>query len=175
MSPNRRVALMGLMTAASVAGGYLLAGLPNVEIISLLLFSSGFLLGTRDGAVTGAASGLLYTTLNPYGPAHPAVAAAQIAAFALFGAAGALLRSRVAWRWGRLSAGAVLFVLGASLTALYDIGTNVAFGLVIGQVKGTIVTGIPFLIVHVVSNAAIFIVVGVPLLSLLRRRPVEAP
>lgn len=174
MSSNRRVALMALMTAASVSAGYLLAGIPNVEGLSLLLVVSGSLLGVRDGAATGAASGFLYTTLNPYGPAHPAVAVAQVLAFGLLGASGALLRSRLAWSGGRYTAGALLLVLGVAMTALYDLATNVAFGLVIGQVRATILAGIPFLAVHVASNAAIFLLVGLPLLVLLRRRPVEA-
>jgi hypothetical protein len=173
MSPNRRVALMGLMTAASVSAGYLLAGVPNVEVISLLLVVSGFMLGLRDGAATGAAAGFLYTTLNPYGPAHPAVAVAQVVGFTALGASGSLLRSRAAWSGGRVTAAVFLVVVGATLTALYDLATNAAFGLVIGQVRATVLAGLPFLGIHVVSNAAIFLVVGVPLLVLLRRRPLE--
>jgi energy-coupling factor transport system substrate-specific component len=174
MSSNRRIALMGLMTAASVSAGYLLAAIPNVEGLSFLLVVSGFLLGFRDGAMTGAASGLIYTVLNPYGPAHPAVAVAQVAACAALGAAGALLRAPVLWSAGRYAMGAFLLVLGIVLTGVYDVATNVAYGLVIGQVRATLALGIPFLLTHVVSNAIIFVVIGVPLLEMLRRRPVEA-
>jgi len=173
MSPNRRVALMGLMTAASVSAGYLLAAIPNVEGLSFLLVVSGFLLGFRDGAMTGAASGFIYTVLNPYGPAHPAVAVAQVVVCALLGASGALLRARLVWSGGRSAAGALLLVLGIVLTGIYDVATNVAYGLVIGQVRATLAMGVPFLLTHVVSNAVIFVVIGVPLLEMLRR-PVEA-
>jgi hypothetical protein len=174
MSPNRRIALMGMLASLGVTAGYLLAGLPNVELISLVLFTAGFLLGARDGAVTGGASGLLYTVLNPYGPAHPAVSAAQVAGFAIIGAAGALARPGVIWSRGPLPAAALLGLLGALFTALYDLLTNAAFGWIIGQVRATVLLGIPFLVIHVVSNAAIFAVVGSSLLSVLRRRPLEA-
>lgn len=174
MSPNRRIALMGMLASLGVTAGYLLAGLPNVELISLVLFASGFLLGARDGAITGGAAGLLYTVLNPFGPAHPVVSIAQAAGFALVGAGGALVRPNAVWSRGPVPVAALLGVLGAVLTAAYDIATNTAFGWIIGQVRATVLLGIPFLVIHVVSNAVIFAVVGSALLSVLRRRPLEA-
>ena len=74
---TRRATLAGLLVALIVAAGYSLAGVPNVELVTLLVFVSGFLLGPRLGLAVGATSWGLYSLLNPMGAAVPPVLAVR--------------------------------------------------------------------------------------------------
>ena len=69
--------------------------------------------------------------------------------------------------WGRLTvsrrgvaAPVALGVIGAALTAVYDLATNVAIGISFSQVLPTLVAGIPFSIIHILANALIFALGG---------------
>ena len=51
MNSTRRALLASLLIALTVAAGQALAGVPNIELVTLLVFLSGFLLGRRTGAI----------------------------------------------------------------------------------------------------------------------------
>lgn len=143
--------------------------MPNFETITLVVFGAGVLLGFRDGALVGLLTMLLYTLLNPYGPAPPLVMLAQVAGCALTGAGGALFGRLGASDW---PAGARAVALGTSaliLTATYDLLTNVATGLVFGQMRYWLVAGIPFSLWHIGFNVALFVALGTPLAGVLGR------
>jgi hypothetical protein len=55
------------------------------------------------------------------------------------------------------------------LTAVYDLLTNVATGLVFGQMKYWLIAGIPFSLWHIGFNVALFVTLGVPLAGVLGR------
>jgi hypothetical protein len=165
---SRRIAYAALLVAAGLTGAYA-ESIPNFEILTLTAFSSGVLLGARDGAVVGGFTMLVFTLLNPYGPAHPAVMAAQVLGMAVAGLGGAVFAGlglparAVAWRAAALVTAAIV------ITAAFDLATNAASGLVYGQVVPWIVAGIPFSLMHVGYNAALFAAVGTPLVPLLAR------
>src|SRR6476646_7192428 len=84
----RRLSYAALMVAAGLTGVYA-ETIPNFEVLTLVVFCAGVLLGARDGALVGGVSMLLFSVLNPYGPAPPLVTAAQVLGSALAGVAGA--------------------------------------------------------------------------------------
>ena len=143
--------------------------MPNFESITLVVFGAGILLGARDGVLVGSLTMLLYTSLNPYGPAPPVVMVAQVLGCALSGLGGAMFARlggpgwAVAWR----AFGLAVFAL--VLTALYDLLTNVATGLVFGQMRYWLIAGIPFSLWHIGFNVALFVTLGVPLAGVLGR------
>ena len=59
-----RIALFAAMTAAL---GFLLAPIPNVELVTFCLFAGGSLLGARGGSAAALLAVALYFGLNPYG------------------------------------------------------------------------------------------------------------
>lgn len=114
-----------LLTALCVAIAYAFAPVPNVELLSAAVFTSGVLLGARRGAAVGAVSEGLYSAFNPYGMAPPPLYAAQLVGFALIGGAGgALARPLRASRLGVQVA--LCAVAGFVLTLVYDVLTNSA-------------------------------------------------
>ena len=75
---TRELVQTALLVAVSVAVGYLLAPVPNFELISACIFTAGVLQGVRRGAVVGALAELLYSSLNPYGAAPLPLLVSQV-------------------------------------------------------------------------------------------------
>jgi hypothetical protein len=165
---SRRLAYMALLTAACLAGAYAPRP-PDFEIQTLGIFGAGVLLGSRDGAVVGTLTMLVYSLMNPYGPAHPFVTLAQVLGEAVagltggcFGAMG-LYGRRVAVR------GVLLGGIALGLTLWFDLVTNVATGLVVGQMRVVLLQGIPFALWHCGTNLLLFVLLGTPLVAVFGR------
>jgi hypothetical protein len=169
---TRSVATLGMLTALVAALGFLLSGVPNIELMTLATFVTGALLGAARGAAVGAGAMAIFSGFNPYGMAPPPVYAMQVAGFAGIGAAGGALGGRVdllrPGAAGRIAAGgATGFLLAVAYGALTNLGTAWAAGL---DVWPTMIGGIAFGIWHAVWNAVVFAAAGPPLLAALRRR-----
>jgi len=143
--------------------------IPNFESLTLVAFCAGVLLGLRDGVVVGALTMLLYTLLNPYGPAPPLVMIAQVFGMAIAGASGAMFARLGGARWPAWTRAWSLALLALVITAIYDFSTNLATGLVFGQIRYWLVAGIPFSLWHIGLNVALFAAVGTPLAAVLAR------
>lgn len=62
-----RIALIGTFTALSIVLGYLLAEIPNIEVFTMMIFLSGFIMSKKEGAIIGLLSGFIFTTFNLLG------------------------------------------------------------------------------------------------------------
>lgn len=163
-----RLSTAAVLIAASIALGYLLAGVPNVEGMSAVAFLAGCILGMGGGALVGAVSIALFSVLNPLGPPLPHVLVGQVAGMALIGVSGHL--------WRKLAAivprpEAVASGLGALLTLVYGVLADYGFAASMGRWRDpwpVIIAGIPFSTIHIVSNAIIFF--GVSVFALRRYR-----
>jgi len=60
-----------------VAAGYLLAGVPGVELMTLVAVLAGIALGPGRGALAGALAETVYSLGSPYGIAAPPLLAAR--------------------------------------------------------------------------------------------------
>ena len=152
------------MVAAGLTGVYS-EPIPNFEVLTLVVFSSGVLLGETDGMLVGAISELIYTLLNPYGAAHPLVMFSQILGMTVAGGAGGM-----AARFGLSSRpvvvrAALLGLAAVVLTSFFDLVTNLASGIVTGQMRLILLGGIPFFLFHVGTNVVLFAVIGTPLVG----------
>jgi hypothetical protein len=150
-----------MLVALGVALGFLLAGVPNVEGISAVSFFAGCHLGARGGATVGGLTIGLFSLFNPLGPPLVQVLAAQVLGMGLVGASGHLWRL-LAQKIPRPEVLAV--ILGAALTFIYGILTDYGFAVAIGRWREplpVIVAGLPFSVLHIVSNSLIFGGLGV--------------
>jgi hypothetical protein len=137
--------------------------IPNFEVLTLVVFCSGILLGARDGMLVGAVTMLVYSLLNPYGAVHPLVTASQVAGESAAGLAGAWF-ARAGGPARSVPVRALLLALTAVvLTLFFDFVTNLATGILFGQVRVTLIGGIPFALWHVATNVGLFAVIGTPL------------
>jgi hypothetical protein len=163
---TRRLSYAALMVALGLTGVYA-EQIPNFEVLTLVVFASGVMLGARDGAVVGIVTMLVYSLLNPYGPAHPLITVAQVAGEALAGVAGGISAGLGLGRI-RPSARALFLVpAGIVLTGVYDLLTNLATAALFGQWRATLIGGIPLSLWHMGTNAVLFGALGVPLVAVL--------
>jgi hypothetical protein len=165
---SRRLSYAALLIAAGLTGVYA-ETIPNFEVLTLVVFCSGVLLGARDGGLVGGLTMLVYSLMNPYGPAHPVVTAAQVTGNALTGVAGAAFAGLGFAARPPAVRAAALVVFGIVVTASYDLLTNVATGLVFGQMHAWLLGGIPFALWHIASNIALFAALGTPLVAVFAR------
>jgi hypothetical protein len=170
---ERVVILAALFTALSVALGFLLAGIPNVELMSLTVFMAGFFCGARLGTAVGGISILLFSLLNPLGPAPAPLLAAQIAGFVVIGAAGGLIGPRL--NPARASSVVIGAAAGFVLTLAYDLITTLASAFVALGVdrfgdgfRGMFLAGAIFIAWHVGINTAVFGAAVVPIMRAVR-------
>ncbi len=173
---TRDLVHIALLVALCAALGYLMAGVPNVELISAAVFTSGSLQGVRRGALIGAAAELIYAGLNPYGVSPLPLYAAQVAGMSAIGAGGgALSRALAARPWAvrvALAGGS-----GFVLTLLYDVLTNSAIWLGARESSrwvAVVLAGLsfPFPLAHALGNTVGFALVTPAVRSaLLRRSP----
>ena len=155
----RRLSYAALLVAAGLTGAYA-ETIPNFEILTLVTFCSGVLLGARGGAFVGGLMMLVFSLLNPYGPVHPLVTLSQVLGelpagllggwFAAAGLAERGIRTRVL----------ILSVAAIVLTTWFDLVTNIATALIYGQMRIWLLQGIPFALIHIGTNVALFALLG---------------
>ncbi len=170
---ERTVILAALFVALSVALGFLLAGIPNVELMTLAVFMGGISCGARLGGAIGALSSLIFSLLNQFGPAPAPLLIAQVAGFALIGSGGGIVGPHLSP--ARASGAGASAAAGFALTFVYDALTTVATAFValgasrfIEGLWGVALAGIGFVAVHIGVNTAIFAVAVPPLMRAVR-------
>jgi len=154
---------MGFFIALSLALGFALAHIPNVELITLTIFISGCLLGKGKGVIIGMVAMTLFAFFNPLGPAVIPVAIAQVIGMGYIGFSGGIIGSRMKGIKSAWVRGTFLAVGGFFLTLFYDFLTNLAVALAFGLWErwyAVVIGGIAFSLIHIVSNTFIFAIVG---------------
>ena len=171
---TRQIVLLTVMSALCV-GIQLTPRPPNVEFTSLIIFLIGAVFGVSFGATLGILVMFINGFLSPWGFAG-LLLPFQIGGMVIIGIVGGLYgrtmtNSRDARSYFEIA------VLGAFLTLVYDVITN--FGVAVSYMLiGTsaplafvnaIIFGAIFSVVHIVSNAAVFGMILVPLASTMER------
>ncbi len=154
---SRRISIIAIMTALALVGNYTVVMIPNVELGSTILFVAAYTFGWTIGAPCALMMSVVFGFVNPWGFAVPEILLTQIIAWLYVVAAGALMGSsnpseetKIAKRWQL--AGAGLF-----LTLFFDLLTNYGFAVAFGLPYWVaLMSGLPFMVVHVVSNTIIF-------------------
>ena len=168
----REIILMAIFIALAIAGGLVLAQFPNIELVTVVIFLSGLMLGATRGLVVGAVAEFLYSFFNPYGVAAPPLLIAQVISMAFAGVAGGLLRFLVNHHLPPIW---LLGIIGFSLTFIFDLLTTVSItfftGTGIAGFWAAATFGLYFYIAHQVSNTLIFAL----LLPVLWRRLRQIP
>ena len=159
MRPVRQPVLLGLFTGTAVGAGYLLAGVPNVELMTLIIAACGSALGWGGGLLAGILAAVIYSLGSPFGLPVPLLLVAQAAGLGAAGVLGALAGNRVLsgrLKGHRLAAVWWAVLIGAGSTLIYDILTNLA---IIGAFqldpRVVLVGAVPYALLHLASNSAV--------------------
>lgn len=169
LDPNRRTAIAIVLPALFASLTYVLGMLQlvriNLEAKTVTVFCAGAIGGPACGLFTGLLTTALHQLLNPLGMLDLLGCTAQALAWALIGIAGALV-SPTAPRAG-------FGALGALLTLLYHVLTDLAGGIVSGLGFWNYFLGgcipAPFTPIHIAANAMLFAVLLPPLMPFARR------
>lgn len=171
-SPSvRQPVLLGLFAGTAVGGGYLLAGVPNVEVMSLVTALAGVVLGPVRGFAAGALAAAVYSLGSPYGLPAPLLLLAQMAGLGSAGPLGHLAMRRIsmprrepasppaddipALKPGQRAARAA--AAGLAVTVVHDALTNLAIvGMLDLPARVVLAGALPFFLIHAASNLVIF-------------------
>jgi uncharacterized membrane protein len=154
-----------IFTAFAIGSGFSLLMVPNVELITVIVFLSGLTLGVRWGVLVGGTAEFIFSVLNPFGSGlvFPPLLISQVVSMILIGAFGGILRSvffRNEYSSKRIT---MLAINGFILTFLFDSLTTLSYPLSVGfdfpQTFGIYISGIGFTLLHQISNAIIFPIV----------------
>lgn len=165
------VVLTSMFAAAGAAGGYLLMFVPNVEVLTLFMFVSGYMLGVSKGVSSSIIASFLYFGLNPQGGMFPPLLASQVIGLSFSPLAGSLFhKTLIKFSPSGFAKSLLIGFYAILATLIFDVLTNIAFPISTGMgLKGVISTlllGIPFSLMHIISNLLIFLFVAPPLLKL---------
>jgi len=157
----RDVSVISVLTAVCVAGNYILIGIPNVKIMDLIAFSTGFVFGSYIGALTGVLAWAVYGVINPFGFSLP-ILWATMAGEAIFGAVGGLVGKAQPDMANVFKFSVEMALWGFVLSVSYDLLTNIVFALTFGaSILEAFVTGwlMPpwFGFLHEASNTLLFL------------------
>lgn len=164
-----RIALISTFSALAIVLGYLLAGIPNIELFTLTIFLSGFILGIRDGMIVGFLSSLIFTLFNPIGTSPPPLLVFQLFHYTLTGLLGALTKKFLNKRkfftpegdLYKLPIMVIFGSIGALITIEYQIFSSLMDALVylgsLNQFPLYFLRGIPFTAIHIIGNTLGFI------------------
>jgi uncharacterized membrane protein len=156
------------MVAAGLTGVYA-ETIPNFELLTLVVFCSGVLLGVRDGMLVGAITEFIYSVLNPYGAVHPLVTVSQVLGMMAAGLAGGLSARIGVPSMPTPARIAALVAVAAIVTIFFDLITNLATAVLFGQLVPTLIGGVPFALWHLFWNIVLFAVLGTPLIVVFSR------
>ena len=165
-----RIALIGTFTALSIVLGYLLAPIPNLEVFTMMIFLSGFIMKKYyEGAIIGLLSALIFTFFNPFGPSPLLLFIYQLFHYSTTGVLGGLtknfLRNKQYFKPTQdLYDFRIMFLfglLGAILTFFFDILSTLFGGftvsITIDYFIASYLLGIVFTTIHLIGNVLVFV------------------
>jgi hypothetical protein len=147
------------MAALALVANYIFIVAPNIELGSSVLFVTGFLFGIEMAASSVLIIAIVFGIFNPWGVSLIIIEiwVAQVIGWLFIVAAGHIMGGR-----GRRAAAetfsAVEFgIVGILVTLFYDLVTNLGLAWSTGlPFLLALVAGLPFMLVHLVSNGIIF-------------------
>lgn len=166
-----KIVIIVMFSALSIGTDYAMYSYWNVKFMDFIVFIGGFCFGPVVGVSVGLISWAVYGVVNPQGFVLPVLLATMFSE-TIYGIAGGLLGKGLKNPKEETWKASVFFAsVGAVLTVIYDVITNVVFGLTAGwNVVFAIVIGvIPFGLAHEISNFVFFGVGSVPIISAINK------
>ena len=161
MGPSNLVKA-AIFSAVAIGMGFSLMLIPNIELITVVVFLSGLYLGIWWGGVVGMTSMAIYSGMNPMGSglSFPPLFAMQIIGMSLTGIIGGLVRPFFFVKQFNVFLISSLAILGFTVTLIYDMLTLIAYpiaaGLGFSGILAALIKGLGFTLLHEISNAIVF-------------------
>ncbi len=148
---SKWVALLGIMTALALVGNFVLVVIPNVELGTTILFITAYIFGPLMAVWSALIMSIIFSSINPWGGMIPLIWLAQLIGWVYVSLVGGMLGR------ARNTSRTELAVAGLVCTLVFDLITNIAYSLSFNiPILVALTTGVPFLLIHVVSNIFLF-------------------
>ena len=163
MGPSNLVKA-AIFSAVAIGMGFSLMLIPNIELITVVVFLSGLYMGIWWGGLVGMTSMAIYSGMNPMGSglSFPPLFAMQIIGMSLTGIIGGLVRPFFFVKQFNVFLICSLAILGFTVTLIYDMLTLIAYpiaaGLGFSGMLAALIKGLGFTLLHEISNAIVFVV-----------------
>ena len=157
MGPSNLVKA-AIFSAVAIGMGFSLMLIPNIELITVVVFLSGLYLGIWWGGLVGMTTMAIYSGMNPMGSglSFPPLFAMQIIGMSLTGIIGGLVRPFFFVKQFNIFLISSLAIPGFTVTLIYDMLTLIAYPLAAGlgfSVRlAALITGLGFTLLHEISN-----------------------
>lgn len=162
----REISQVGIFSALAFAGGHLFIAVPNVEIVTSIIFLAGVLLGSKNGMLVGFIAQTLFSTINPYGISPPPLFVTQVINRILLGYVGGQFRQFAITEKNTKKIGISFGIAGFLMTLLFDVSTDASTFFISGfsleQMRLTFILGAGWYVIHGIGNTLIF-AIGLPL------------
>ena len=164
-----RISLIGTFTALAIVLGYSLAYIPNIEVFTLMIFLSGFIMSKKEGAIIGLLSASIFTFFNPFGPSPPPLFIYQLIHYSLTGISGGLAKDFMVNRkffkpkedLYVYQVMVIFGIIGGILTFLFDILSTLLGGFTVSTSIDYFIAsylfGIVFTTIHLIGNTLVFV------------------
>ena len=163
-----------IFSAIAVGMGFSLMFIPNIELITVIVFLAGVHLGIGWGGIVGLTAMGIYSGLNPMGSglSFPPLFLMQILGMAIAGIIGGLVRPLIIGKKINLFLIVGLAITGFIITLIYDLLTLLAYpitaGLGFSGILAALFKGLGFTLLHEISNAVVFTVTVPPILRYIK-------
>ena len=153
-----------IFCALAIAMGFSLMLVPNVELITVIVFMSGVMLGWKWGSLVGFTAIFIYSGLNPLGSglSFPPLFFMQILGMSVTGTLGGVFSDYLLNQKNKIIFLFTLAFLGFFCTLIYDLLTLIPYPLSAGLgfpgIIASIVKGLGFTLLHEISNSIVFVI-----------------
>ena len=171
LSRSRWVAVTAIMAALALVGDYALVMVPNVELGSTVLFVTAYLFGLQMAVWCVFLVSIIFAFFNPWGPFIPAIWITQVIGWLFMVTAGWMMERVRERQWTR-TRGLELSFVGAFTTLFFDLVTTMGYSWSFSVPYAlALISGLPFILIHVFSNAILFPLV-IPKLDMALKRQI---
>jgi len=156
-----------IFTSLAIGLGFSLLLIPNVELVTFIVFTSGLVMGARWGLLVGATAEFIFSAMNPLGSGlvFPPLLIGQVLGMSFVGLAGGWLRPLFWEKYPSFFKVVLLGISGLILTFIFDSLTTLSYPLGAGfdrpQTVALYISGIGFTFLHQITNLLVFSL-GVP-------------
>jgi len=163
------------MTALAVIGNYSLVAIPNVELGSTILFTTAFVFGFPMGFACVLLMSIIYASFNPWGPFLPLIWLTQVLGWLFMVAVGAIMGNRASENRNGAPQRRELACVGAFVTIFFDLITTLGYSWTYDiPYLVALISLVPFMIIHVVSNTLLFAAVTPGIDSIMKTQSLSA-
>lgn len=158
---TRWISITAIMTALTLVGNYVVVFIPSVELGTTVLFVTAYVFGYTMAVWATLIMSIIYGSINPWGGFIPQIWLSQVIGWLYVVAAGSVAGDQGNKKSTSLFKNSELAIIGVAVTLFFDVVTTIGYSVTFSVpfILGMIGL-IPFMAIHILSNAFLFATVA---------------